>query len=255
MKLDAFRPLISHFKSPIHRQFRAALSIWYRSGRRSAHIVSEPARPSRSGRHEMEDDTKDAQKLHERALFLWRAKGELDQQSERAAAACRAVAFRLPVAWDGAINLALKWARSLAEYEEFCRTSPQNRAPRENTRNRESLPKQERNLAQWARYQRRFNLHLSAFQIERLKISPAFHWDPVESTWKVRLQQCRIFFEEASRLPILNSADPREYQLARWLNHQLHHLRAGSLSPARATMLDSFFRHLPDAHAVTEHTD
>lgn len=191
----------------------------------------------------MDDDKKDALKLHDKAVTLWRATKQLDRQSERDEAAGRSVAYGVPVAWDGPVKLALKWARSLATYEEFWSTSNPHRAPRENTRNRESLSQEERNHGEWARRQRRYRPRLSAFQIERLNVSPAFRWDPVQSTWAVRLQECQIFFEKKGRLPLLNSADPHEYHLARWLNRQFHQLRVGSLSPARAAALDAFLRH------------
>ena len=195
----------------------------------------------------MDNDKKDAQELHEKAVRLWRATKALDRQSERDEAAGRSVAYGVPVAWDGAAKWALKWARSLATYEAFWSTSNPNRAPRENTRNRESLSQEERNHGEWARRRRRYRIRLSAFQIERLNVSPAFRWDPVQSTWAARLQECQIFFEKKGQQPRLNSADPHEYQMARWLNRQLHKLREGSLSPARAAGLDAFLRH--DRHA------
>jgi hypothetical protein len=191
----------------------------------------------------MDDDEQGAQELHEKAVALWRATKELDRQSERDEAVGRSVAYGAPIAWNGPMKLALKWARSLATYEDFWRTSNPNRTPRENTRNRESLSQEERNHGEWARRQRRFTEHLSAFQIARLNVSPAFRWDPMQSTWATRLQECQIFFEKMGRLPILNSADPHEYHLARWLNHQLRQLRDGSLSPARAVALDKLLRH------------
>ncbi|MBC7593923.1 MAG: helicase associated domain-containing protein [Kineosporiaceae bacterium] len=191
----------------------------------------------------MDNDKEDARELHKKAAMLWRATKSLDQQSARDEAAGRSVAYGVPVVWDGPAN----WARSLASYEGFWSTSNPNRAPRENTRNRQSLSQEERNHGEWARRQRRYRVRLSAFQVERLNVSPAFRWDPVQSSWADRLQECRIFLDKKGQLPRLSRTDSHEYQMARWLNRQLRQLRDGKLSPARAAALDAFLRHDRDA--------
>lgn len=239
---------IGGFKPPIHRQ-----------AHRHPHNCRDfpvprmcsprPLTVSGSGRHELDQDSHDSRDLHERAVTRWLAKTSTDQQSERDEAAGRAVAYKVPIDWVGPVKLALKWATTLAAYENFWWTATPHHAARENTRGRQSLPAGERNQGEWARYQRRFKAQLSTFQTERLNISPAFRWDPVESTWTEHLQECRRCFEQSGQLPILNSSDRREFTLARWLNRQLHQLRDGRLPPSRAAALNSLLEDLRSSGA------
>src|SRR5690554_2090739 len=70
----------------------------------------------------------------------------------------------------------LSWVRRLHAYEQH--TRQHGRTPRENTRNREALPADERRMGEWARYQRHRGEQLCSFQRTRLEVSAAFQWDP-----------------------------------------------------------------------------
>jgi hypothetical protein len=176
-----------------------------------------------------------AQHLHTAAVELWQEEHSGDSSSERDVEASHSIAFTHPTGRGNTNRRALAWAKGLRAYEDFCREA--QRTPRENTRNRQSLPAEERRLAEWARYQRRFESHLSDFQRVRLDVSPAFEWDPVGSAWARRFSECRIQINELHRLPYLNSADTQEFALARWLNRQLRRQLAGSLSPHQSAAL------------------
>lgn len=185
----------------------------------------------------MDDARHEAKDLHERAATCWRASKPTDTESERDEAAGQAAAFDAPIAWDGPTSRAMNWARSLDAYETFWRTSLPRHAPRENTRNPSSLSQAERNGGEWARYQRRFQDRLSAFQTIRLTVSPAFQWDPVEAAWMKHLGQCRLHYVTHRRLPLLNGANPEEFALARWLNRQLRQMQMGTQPPVRSALL------------------
>ena len=182
----------------------------------------------------MHDDVPTPEELHRRALQRWRANTEPDTASEPYVLADMVVTFGIeteqpPSKW------AINWARALRRYEQFwCDVG---RSARENTKIRATLPTSERLLGEWARYQRRFEDHLTAFQEIRLEVSPAFSWDPVDSAWNARLDACRRHVEKTGRLPFLNGDNAVEFALARWLNRQLHQLQIGTQPPARAARL------------------
>ena len=139
----------------------------------------------------------------------------------------------LPPAWSAEPGARqLSWVGKLHTYEEF--TRQHGRAPRENTRNREALPAEERRMGEWARYQRRRGEHLCSFQKARLEMSPAFQWDPQEAAWDAQFNACVKHATRCGRLPILNSADPVEFASARWLGRQLRQLKLGTLRLGRA---------------------
>jgi hypothetical protein len=127
---------------------------------------------------------------------------------------------------------AFNWTSKLYRYELF--TAENGRTPRENTRNRVSLPPGERRLGEWAGYQRRMQDRLSRFQWIRLDLSSAFEWDPLESQWQSRLEEYRSFVSAHGRQPFLNPEEPSEFRLARWVARQLDSLRIGSLPLDRA---------------------
>ena len=176
-----------------------------------------------------------AQQIHTAAVGLWHAEHPDDLFSDRDVQASYSIAFTHPPGTGTTPRRALAWAQRLRSYEDFCREA--ERTPRENTRNRASLPAEERRLAEWARYQRRFESHLSDFQRVRLDLSPAFEWDPVGSAWARRFAECSIQINELHRLPYLNSADTQEFGLARWLNRQLRRQLTGTLSPHQSAAL------------------
>ena len=190
----------------------------------------------------MRVSSNDPRSLHTQAASLWVASGTVDNNSEQDEAAGRAVAFGTSVGRDGPPRRSANWAQALNKYETFWRNGDPHRSARENTRNRSALPKEERNLAEWARYQRRFQERLSTFQLVRLDMSPAFEWDPIDAAWQSHLRECHEFVAATTRLPVLNSADRNEYLLARWLNRQTRQQLHGRLTSSRATALTVLIR-------------
>ena len=182
----------------------------------------------------MHDDIPTPAQLHRRALQQWRANNKTDPASEPYVLAEMVVTFGIETEQPPS-KRAMNWARALRRYEQFwCDVG---RSARENTKVRATLPASERLLGEWARYQRRFEDHLTAFQEIRLDVSPAFSWDPVESAWNARLDACRRHVETTGRLPFLNGDNAVEFGLARWLNRQLHLLHIRTQPPARAARL------------------
>jgi hypothetical protein len=137
-------------------------------------------------------------------------------------------------------RLATKWVRALLYYEQFWRVN--GRAPRENSRSRDSVPVDERRRGEWARYQRRFVESLSPYQQVRLDVSPAFEWDPLDAQWRNQLNACVLFVIGQNRLPTLNSRDPEEFRAARWLARQLRASHRRTLAPDRAAALTDLLR-------------
>lgn len=176
------------------------------------------------------------EELHARAERRLRATGPVDPISERFAASVTAVLDGDAVRQRRALN----WITSLHAYEEhWWRVG---RMPRENTRARTTLPDDERHLGEWARYQRRFEGGLNAYQRARLDVSPAFEWDLLERAWNQRLDECATFLSTAGRLPRLRAAEPSEFVLARWLGRQLLRLQCGRLETKRAVELHRLLR-------------
>ena len=182
----------------------------------------------------MHDDIPTPEELHRRALQRWRASNETDPASELYVLADMVITFGIETE-QPASKRAMNWAMALKRYEQFWRGS--GRSARENTKIRATLPTSEGRLGEWARYQRRFSGHLTAFQAARLEVSPAFSWDPVESAWNTRFDACLRHLEAENRLPFLNGDNTEEFALARWLNRQLHQLQTGAQPPSRAARL------------------
>jgi hypothetical protein len=128
-----------------------------------------------------------------------------------------------------------RWLRQLHEYEAFWTVS--GKAPRENTRDRPSLPAEERRSGEWARYQRRFERDLNSSQHIRLDVSPAFEWDPWEATWQRKLRAYASHLARTGRLPTLDSTDQKIFALARWFTRQLQLLQTGMLADHRAAAI------------------
>jgi hypothetical protein len=172
--------------------------------------------------------------LSTKAIAVWRLENEPDTRSAAYAQADQDWAFA-----DGCSprrrSRVDNWVRTLGAYEQFWLEI--GRTPRENTRNRASLPASERRLGEWARYQRRFEDNLCRYQEIRLDVSPAFVWDPHHAGWQQNVEACIRHVQESGQLPFLNAADPIEFALARWLGRQLRHLKTGTLLPERAAKL------------------
>ncbi|MET0861332.1 MAG: helicase associated domain-containing protein [Microbacterium sp.] len=184
----------------------------------------------------LHDET--AEMLYRQALEAWERSEDEDRAQSRAYAEAEATALLLatgPVARRPA-----RWADALHRYEMFWTTS--GARPRENTRDRATIPAGERHLGEWARYQRRFFRALARYQRIRLHLSPAFSWDPHEDSWLEQLAQCQRFLMRTGGLPRLNGSDADEFKLARWLGRQLAASRQGLLEPKRAAHLAALFQ-------------
>lgn len=174
--------------------------------------------------------------LHVLADALWRSLDPDDPRAIRYSAAASAILAGAPVGPKRAV----KWITTLHRYESHWRVA--GRTPRENTRARTTLTDEERRLGEWARYQRRFEDQLNAYQRARLDVSPAFEWDPLERVWRTRFIACVQFVEATGTLPRLRADDGAEFVLARWLGRQLHRLQTGALEQQRATDLHRLLR-------------
>ncbi|PPL18639.1 hypothetical protein [Microterricola pindariensis] len=180
--------------------------------------------------------------LHAHAAALWQA-AEPDDTSAHYERADGFVAGVFGELGTGFPRRPLNWARSLHRYEHHGREG--GRAPRENTRDRSQLPPDERRMAEWARYQRRFSDTLCRYQQIRLDLSPVFQWDPHQAAWQMRLHECKLHRVRTGGLPYLNQDDPHEFALARWLGRQFRQLQYGTLSAGRALALSRLLD--PDA--------
>lgn len=105
--------------------------------------------------------------LHAHADALWRSTHPGDLAAARYADAAALLLSARP----GAHRRATKWLSALHRYEDHWRDV--GHTPREKTRAMASLSAEERNLGEWARYQRRFEDQLNAYQRARLDVSPA----------------------------------------------------------------------------------
>lgn len=174
--------------------------------------------------------------LYAHAHALWRSLAPDDRAAARYDSAERQLLEDQPSTHRRASN----WVGSLHRYEDFWRQA--GRTPRENTRSKATLSSGERNLGEWARYQRRFEEELNAYQRARLDVSPAFDWDPLEHIWRQKFADCVHFFERTGALPRLNAVDRVEFTLARWLGRQLQRLKVGKLEGERADALHRLLR-------------
>jgi hypothetical protein len=173
--------------------------------------------------------------LHARATGLWQHEPDPDPRSTQYAAAEKQALVGDRASGAGGNKRAANWISALHRYEGFWNAHA--RAPRENTRNRATLPGSERRMGEWARYQRRFEDDLCRYQKIRLDVSPAFSWDPLERDWQKHLDECRSHWVENGRLPLLIASEPAEFIQARWLGRQLRQLQAGTLPESRAARL------------------
>jgi hypothetical protein len=176
-------------------------------------------------------------RLAAEAFALWQKTGDPDSRSLIYAKADEDAAnggLGIVVPGD---RRAINWVVAVHRYEGFWVL--RGATPRENTRNRATLPAVERRMGEWARYQRRFEDGLTGYQKVRLDLSPAFAWDPHEHAWKTNLDQCASHLLFTGRLPYLNSSDQEEFALARWLGRQLRQLQTGTLPSSRVARLNA----------------
>jgi len=172
--------------------------------------------------------------LYLHASILWGATVDTDPRSARYEAAEN----HITLGSAGPVPARQhRWITQLHTYEQFW--SDTGKTARENTRNRSSLPTEERRLGEWARYQRRKRAELCIYQTIRLDVSPAFQWDPQTAAWNSNYSACRRHLLATGTLPILDATDPDQFALARWLGRQLDLRRQHLLPPPRAAQLDS----------------
>lgn len=175
--------------------------------------------------------------LYLHASTLWGSTADTDPRSARYETAeerlSRNVDWPIPARQ-------LRWFNRLHLYELFWQE--QGRTARENTRDRVSLPDDERRLGEWARYQRRNRADLCIYQSIRLDASPAFEWDPQTAAWNRNLKSCLRFLARTGGIPILDGDDPEQFALARWLGRQVELRRLGLLPKDRSAGLDALLR-------------
>lgn len=169
--------------------------------------------------------------LHALARTIWLSSDPADTSAERSADAVE----RLLTGHPPTSARATKWITTLHAYEAFWNET--GRTPRENTRARSTLTDQERRLGEWGRYQRRFEERLDTYQRARLEMSPAFVWDLRGATWNRHLAAAHAHRHRTGALPRLNSADPHEFALARWLGRALRDLHDRTLAAERADQI------------------
>lgn len=192
----------------------------------------------------MRDNT--PRKLYLKATDIWLATADDDQRSASYNAAEKQATTTMPanlIETSESTEIPRRpsnWILALLEYEGFWRTHL--RAPRENTRNRATLPPAERRMGEWARYQRRFQARLCAYQCVRLDISPAFEWNPQDAAWRQNLAASAKRIVATGKVPHHDSSDPTEFVLARWLGRQLRQRQSGTLLPDRASQLESLLQ-------------
>jgi hypothetical protein len=162
---------------------------------------------------------------------LWIQIEDPDPRSQEYADADGQSAIELEAVTKPGVRRSANWIAAIRRYEAF--GEQHDRSPRENTRRRETLPAFERRLAEWARYQRRFEGGLCRYQETRLDISPWFLWDPQDAQWQVQLDACMRWTVKHGQLPRLNAADRNEFLLARWINRQLRQMKTAGLIAGR----------------------
>ncbi len=215
---------------PTQRQRRRRTACHRSPGRLRIGPWGAPARP------EGPSHNLNPAHLHNLAKARWLASEPNDPQAARYAAAMEAILIN-----EGQIPARPRvWIEALLGYEHW--TAAEHRPPRENTRARETLSDHERHLGEWARYQRRFEERLNAYQRARLDLSPAFSWDIRASAWQQSFQACLAHRARTGELPRLNGADRQEFDLARWLGRQLRDLQLGRLEERRADRLRELLR-------------
>lgn len=175
--------------------------------------------------------------LHLKARYLLRQTRFIDERSPMYEMADEAIANDSDHSEGELFRRAVNWVLALHRYEGHWRTNADR--PRENTRDRASLPAAERRMGEWARYQRRFAERLCQYQMMRLEVSPAFVWDPHEADWQATLEKCTDHARRTGHLPHLAGDDPREFALARWLGRQLRQMQEGALPESRVSRVSA----------------
>ena len=131
------------------------------------------------------------------------------------------------------------WVESLLQFESF--TDREGRLPRENNRlPREAISDEERESAEWARYQRRPSTRSQhcRYQTRRLEIIPDFSWNPQEDKWIAQFTDYFHFFA-AHGAPAIRSRNPDERRRAAWAARQRLAHAKGTLPPARSAKLEA----------------
>jgi len=180
-------------------------------------------------------DQKSPVTLHALAVRRWHQLQDPDPRSQLYAEAdVEPPSARIRSAPPGGARQA-NWVDTLRRYEQFWNET--GSAPRENTRNRSTLPAVERRLGEWARYQRRFQDGLCRYQVLRLDVSPAFVWDMQGDRWDQNYERCLQVISRIGELPQLTSGDAEQFVSARWLNRQLRLIQSGLLAERRSALI------------------
>ena len=132
------------------------------------------------------------------------------------------------------------WVDAVIAVEAF--VDREGRLPRENNRAaRESITVEERRLADWIRYQRRYTTRdrHCEYQRRRLECVPGFSWDPRGDQWDVQFAEFARFVATHHRAPRYRSDDSHEKGLAAWAAKQRELIQKGTLSPRRVKKLRS----------------
>lgn len=153
---------------------------------------------------------------------------EFDLDSRRTKRAERSLLF--PEAYPAAVKRSsVAWVEMLHGAEMF--VADHGRFP-----SRNAADSDERSVANWLYAQR--SAELNAFQMLRLKVSPAFTRDVHTARFVSTAVELETWMLDARRLPQLSSADPVEFRLARWFGRAFEAHLAGRLDPRRATLID-----------------
>lgn len=132
------------------------------------------------------------------------------------------------------------WIRTVRSLEEF--VSREGRLPRENNRlPREQISTEEKQLAEWVRYQRRPATRADhcRYQSRRLESIPGFSWGPRDDQWNTQFTAFAQFVAGYHHAPRYRSEDLAERASAAWAAKQRHLLRLGKLPKDRAEKLAS----------------
>lgn len=99
------------------------------------------------------------------------------------------------------------------------------------------LDAEETRLSDWLREQRRYQDHLSSWQIEMLESLPGFDWRPRDDVWDRHFEAYVQFVRASGRSPCANSPHEGERQLAVWATRQRYLHRRARLPKHRADEL------------------
>jgi hypothetical protein len=94
-------------------------------------------------------------------------------------------------------------------------------------------------LGGWLRYQRRRESRgiMATWQRDLLDKLPGFEWEPRPQRWRRSCDRTRDFLLDEGRVPRYRASDPRERELAAWVQKQRYLYRRGQLEQERIEAL------------------